>query len=280
MTLATSPAPDLVATKAAGENFPVASRLLPRAVRAHLLAVYAVARLIDDAGDEHPGDRLAELDRLEAELQRAYAGEATAPPWLALQETLRSVALPRQAFADLIEANRRDQRVTAYATFEELLGYCKLSADPVGRLVLRIFAADDARRIELSDRVCSGLQLVEHWQDVREDARMGRVYLPADDLERFGVTVEELAAGPATPAFRRLLAFEAYRARQLLEAGDPLVRSLHGFARLAVSGFVAGGRTALEAIERGRFDVLEHRPRPRPGRLALATLRCMIGGRP
>jgi squalene synthase HpnC len=255
------------------ENFPVASIVLPRRVRSHLLALYGFARLVDDIGDEAPGDRLAALDWAEQELDRAYAGRATTAVFGALQQSLATVDLPRQAFADLIEANRRDQTVHRYGTYDELLGYCALSANPVGRLVLRVFDADDARRRQLSDQVCSGLQLVEHWQDVAEDAGRDRVYLPLADLDRFGVTVEELTGGHPTPAFRRLMAFEVRRARDLLAGGDHLVRSLHGFARLAVAGFVAGGRSALDAIEAGGYDVLGGRPRPRPGRLATATLR-------
>jgi squalene synthase HpnC len=279
VTLGTVPPPEAVMSKAAAENFPVASRLLPSGYRRHLLAVYGVARLVDDIGDESTGDRPAELDWAEAELGRAYEGAATTPVFTALQRSLETVDLPRQAFLDLIEANRVDQRVARYETYGELLAYCKLSADPVGRLVLRIFGVDDARRVQLSDRVCSGLQLVEHWQDVAEDAARGRVYVPAEDLARFGVEVESLTGGIATPAFRRLLCFEAQRARELLVAGDPLVRSLYGWPRLAVSGFVAGGRSALDAIERAGFDVLGRSPRPRPGRLGMTMLRLLLGGR-
>ncbi len=279
MTLGTVPPPEAVMSKASAENFPVASRLLPSAYRRHLLAVYGVARLVDDIGDESAGDRLAELDWAEAELGRAYVGGATTPVFAALQQSLETVDLPRQALLDLIEANRVDQRVARYETYEQLLGYCKLSADPVGRLVLRIFGVDDARRVQLSDRVCSGLQLVEHWQDVAEDAARGRVYLPSEDLARFGVEVESLTGGVATPAFRRLLCFEVQRARELLAAGDPLVRSLYGWPRLAVGGFVGGGRAALDAIERAGFDVLGRSPRPRPGRLGATMLRVLVGAR-
>jgi squalene synthase HpnC len=271
------PSPDVVWAKAGHENFPVASRLLPSRFRGHLLAVYGVARLVDDIGDEAPGDRLAALDWAEHELERAYAGRASSAVFRALQESLASVELPKQCFADLVEANRRDQTVTRYATYEDLLGYCALSANPVGRLVLAVFGADDARRRQLSDQVCSGLQLVEHWQDVAEDAARGRVYLPLADLEHFGVTVAELTAGRATPAFRRLMAFEARRARDLLAAGDHLVRSLRGWARLAVAGFVAGGRSALDAIEDSGYDVLGDSPRPAKLRLARATLRTFAG---
>jgi squalene synthase HpnC len=278
----TAPAIDAgtVMGKARKENFPVASRLLPRASRADLLALYGFARLVDDIGDESEGDRLAELDWAETELDRAYAGEASHPVFRALQVTLDSVELPRQDFVDLIEANRRDQVVAAYGTYEELLAYCALSAAPVGRLVLRVLGVADARRVQLSDRVCAGLQLVEHWQDVREDAEHGRVYLPKEDLDRFGVDAADLRGSDATPAFRRLLAFEVARARQLLDAGTFLVRSLQGRPRLAVAGFVAGGAVALDAIERAGFDVLGARPRPRPGRLAVNLARVAAGGRP
>jgi squalene synthase HpnC len=279
---ATAPAIEAGAVmgKAGKENFPVASRLLPRASRRHLLALYGFARLVDDIGDESQGDRLAELDWAEAELDRAYAGEAEHPVFRALQPTLAAVELARQDFVDLIEANRQDQVVASYGTYEELLAYCRLSAAPVGRLVLAVLGEADARRTQLSDRVCAGLQLVEHWQDVREDARRGRIYLPKEDLDHFGVGPAQLSGTQAAPAFRRLLAFEVARARQLLGEGVFLVRSLSGRPRLAVSGFVAGGVAALDAIERAGFDVLGGRPRPRPGRLAGKLLRVAAGGRP
>jgi squalene synthase HpnC len=163
----------------------------------------------------------------------------------------------------LIEANRRDQRVSRYATWAELRDYCVLSANPVGRLVLQVFGVATPGRYLASDAVCTALQLVEHCQDVAEDLARGRLYLPAEDLARFGCDERELRAPAASPAARALLRFEVERARGLLDLGTPLVHTLRGRARLAVAGFVAGGRAAADAIERRGFDVLAGAPRPR-----------------
>ncbi|HEX8856112.1 MAG TPA: squalene synthase HpnC, partial [Thermoleophilaceae bacterium] len=222
----TAPAPTEVMAKAGGENFPVASRLLPRREREHLLAVYGFARLVDDAGDEASGDRRALLDELDADLARVYEGEPRHPIMRRLQPTVRACAIPREPFERLIEANRRDQRVHRYETFEELLEYCTFSADPVGEIVLHVFGAATPERIELSNAVCSGLQLAEHWQDVAEDRGRGRVYVPSEDMRRFGVAEEELDGSRASEAFRRLMAFEVERARSLLDRGAPLIRTL------------------------------------------------------
>jgi squalene synthase HpnC len=250
--------------QATSENFPVANRLLPSGVRDDLLAIYGFARLVDDAGDEAPGDRLDLLDDLDRDLERAFQPtETPANPLIAaLGPTIVNHSLPIEPFRRLIEANRRDQEIHRYRTFDDLVGYCALSADPVGELVLRVFEAATPQRIALSNRVCTGLQLVEHWQDVAEDYRRGRVYLPAEDLKRFGVAEHELGGSIATPAFKRLMAFEVTRARRLLAEGAPLIRTLSGRPALAVAAFVAGGRSALAAIERAEFDVLASRPRP------------------
>jgi squalene synthase HpnC len=258
------------------ENFPVASRLLPRAMRSHLLAIYGFARLVDDAGDEAPGDRLALLDWLERDLEQAFEGTPEHPLLVRLQASVAACNLPIEPFRRLIEAGRCDQLVHRYETFEDLLGYCALSANPVGELVLGIFGVATPARIRLSDAVCSGLQLLEHWQDIAEDYRRGRIYLPAQDRERFGVGEADLDAGSPSPALRRLLAFEVARARSLLDEGAPLVATVRGRSRIAVAAFVAGGRSGLRAIECSGYDVLGSSPRPgtaaRVGEL-LATLR-------
>lgn len=256
------PTVDSIMAGAAKENFPVASRLLPAAVRGHLLAVYGFARLADQLGDEAPGDRLAHLDWLEAELERAYRGEATHPVLTRLSTTLETVALPDGPFRDLIQANRQDQVVKRYSTFEELEGYCRLSANPVGRLVLAVFGAATPEREVLSDQVCTGLQLVEHTQDVAEDAARGRVYMPAEDLARFGCQTAQLTASRPEPELAALIAFQVGRARSLLDAGVPLAATIRGRPRVAVAGFVGGGQAALDAIERAGFDVWTARPRP------------------
>jgi squalene synthase HpnC len=250
------------ANLAAGENFVVASRLLPRRQRAHLMAVYGYARLVDDIGDESAGDRLAELDWAEAELDRAFAGSATHPVLVRLQATIAACGLERQPFVDLIEANRRDQTVARYATWDDLIGYCALSANPVGRIVLAIFDAANPERIARSDDVCSGLQVVEHLQDVGEDAHSGRVYLPAEVLDRFGCADDELTRPVAAAPLRAAIADVAGRARRLLASGVPLARSLRGRPRWAVAGFCAGGLAALDGIAAAGNDVLGNRVRP------------------
>jgi squalene synthase HpnC len=243
-----------VLAKARAENFPVALRLLPRAARRDLLALYGFARLVDDLGDEAPGDRLAALDALEADLDRAYRGAARHPLLRRLEPVLRAHELPREPFARLIEANRRDQRVGRYPSWEALREYCALSADPVGRLVLRVFDAATQERDLLSDSICSALQLIEHCQDVAEDCARGRVYLPAEDLDRFGCREPDLGVSPAPAALRGVIGFEVARARELLARGEPLLGELHAFARLAVAGFAAGGYAACDALERAGFD--------------------------
>jgi squalene synthase HpnC len=265
-----------VMARASTENFPVASRLLPRRARSHLLAVYGFARLTDELGDSAPGDRLSALGDLERDLDRAYEGRAEHPLLRALQPTLRQCALPREPFARLIEANRVDQRVSRYQTWEQLRGYCELSANPVGELVLAVLGLATPARVALSDSICTALQLAEHWQDVAEDLSVGRIYLPGEDLERFGCTPADLAARHAGEPLRRLLAFEVERARGLLIEGAPLIDDLHGRAKLAVAAFVAGGRAALDAIERARYDVLLGPPRAGTGRRLLALVGTLL----
>ncbi|MQA73483.1 MAG: squalene synthase HpnC [Solirubrobacterales bacterium] len=255
------PAPDAIMDRAAGENFPVASRLLPRRQRDHLLAIYGFARLVDEAGDEAAGDRDALLDFIERELDRVFAGQPRHPLMRSLAATVRARDLPRAPLEALIEANRQDQRVRAYETFAELEAYCALSANPVGRLVLHVLAEPTPRRVALSDRICTALQLTEHWQDIAEDLGRGRIYVPSEDLRRFGCSPADLADRPAPDRVRELLRFEVTRAREILEAGAPLVGSLGGRPRIAVAAFVAGGRTALTAIERSGYDVSYGAPR-------------------
>jgi squalene synthase HpnC len=279
---AAPPAPSAheVMARAEGENFPVASRVLPRRVRADLLAVYGFARLVDELGDSAPGDRLAALDWLQAELERAYSGTAEHPLMRRLARTVEACALPRGPFERLIEANRTDQRVSRYETWEQLRGYCALSADPVGEIVLGVFGAATPERVALSDSICTALQLAEHCQDVAEDYLAGRVYLPLEDLERFACEVEQIATGVQhgrTPQpLRAVLAFEAERGRALLDRGAPLIGELHGRERLAVAAFLAGGRAAFDAIERAGYDVLAGVPRASGARrlLALSATLC------
>ncbi|MFJ9024225.1 squalene synthase HpnC [Streptomyces sp. NPDC102259] len=273
--------------KAADENFPVAPFFLPRAWREDLMAVYGFARLVDDIGDGDlaPGgadarllgvsataaeDRLALLDAFEADLRRVFDGSDGPPrhPLLRrLQPTVRGRALGPEPFLGLIAANRQDQLVTRYETYDDLLAYCELSANPVGRLVLAVTGAATPERIRRSDAICTALQIVEHLQDVAEDLGRDRVYLPAADMKRFHVKESDLATGTAGASVRALIAYEAERAGDLLNEGAPLVGSVHGRLRLLLAGFVAGGRAAIKAIAAAGYDVLPGPPKP--GRLRL-----------
>jgi squalene synthase HpnC len=247
------------------ENFPVALRLLPRSIRDDLLAVYGFARLTDEIGDEYGGDRLAALDWLEGELTAAFEGRATHPVVARLTPTIRRHDLDRQPFRDLIEANRRDQTQHRYADFDDLLGYCRLSANPIGRLVLGVFDVHDDTVTQLSDDVCSALQVIEHMQDVGEDYSVGRIYLPADDMAACGCSDVDLAAASTGAALGRAVAMQCDRAAEMLESGGVLVDRLpRWYPRLAIAGFVAGGKAALDAIRSAGYDVLsEHRGAPR-----------------
>ncbi|WP_234327697.1 squalene synthase HpnC [Streptomyces sp. NRRL F-2664] len=268
--------------KATAENFPVAPAFLPRAWRDGLTAVYGYARLVDDIGDGDlaPGgrdavllgldpaavdDRLAMLDAFETDLLRVF-GSADGPPrhplLLALQPVVRAHRLTPEPFLGLIEANRQDQRVTRYETYGDLVAYCGLSANPVGRLVLSLTGTSTPERIRLSDAVCTALQIVEHLQDVAEDLDRDRIYLPAQDMRRFHVSEADLAAPSAGASVRALVAYEAERAARLLDDGVPLVGSVHGRLRLLLAGFVGGGRAALRAVTAAGFDVLPGPPRP------------------
>ena len=245
-----------VVANAPGENFPVALRLLPARHRRHLTNLYFFARLTDDLGDEaRDGNadvtelRLRLLDELAADVDRIYAGGTPESPVMrAMAETVRECGVPAQPLLDLIQANRQDQQVTRYPAYADLERYCELSANPVGQIVLYIFGVATGERIALSDNICTALQLAEHWQDVAEDLGNGRIYLPGEDLERFGCTEADLAAPTAGPAVRQLMTFETDRASRLLDQGAPLVGTLRGSARLAVAGYLAGGRAALAAI--------------------------------
>jgi squalene synthase HpnC len=258
-----------VAQRARTENFPAASLLFPRRLRPHLRAVYGFARLVDILGDEVDGDRSAALDELEHELDACYGGEPTWPVMRVLQPTIRAFDLPREPFLRLIEANRMDQRISSYATWDDLKEYCRHSADPVGRLVLGLLRlADDMELVAASDEVCTGLQLVNFLQDVPRDLALGRVYLPEEDRRRFGVTVLDRPSVELV----ELLRFEAGRARALLASGQLLQARIGGRVGRAVGLFARGGLAALAALERAKWDVFTQRPRPSRTRLALAAL--------
>ncbi|MBO8193111.1 squalene synthase HpnC [Streptomyces oryzae] len=284
-----------VLSKAKAENFPVAPRFLPRAWRDDLMAVYGFARLVDDIGDGDLGasgpahasslglapgqaaDPLAMLDAFEADVHRVFDGISWGGPsptgtstgrsgpghplLRALVPTVRRRGLTPEPFLALIEANRQDQKVRRYATYAELLAYCELSANPVGRLVLAITGTMTPERVRRSDAVCTGLQIIEHLQDVAEDLARDRIYLPAEDLARFRVGESDLAAPTANASVRALIAYETERALGLLDEGAPLARSVHGRLRLLLAGFTGGGRAAASALRAARYDVLAGTPR-------------------
>lgn len=263
--------------RAAAENFTVASPLLPAWLRRGLTAIYGFARLVDQLGDDYPGDREGALAWLEGELAASYENRATHPLLIDLGEVARQHGLPQEPFLRLVEANRLDQRKHRYRTFAELLEYCHLSADPVGELVLHLLGAANPDRIGLSNLICSALQVIEHLQDVGEDFRRNRVYLPAEDLERFGVEESQLGAAETTPELAALIAFEADRARTMLFAGEPLLAALQGPGRLAVAGYLAGGHAALDRIERASFRVLERRTAGSPKAARTVKTAALLG---
>lgn len=286
--------------KAAHENFPVAPFFLPRAWRDDLMAVYGFARLVDDIGDgdlapgggdarhlgvapEQADDRLALLDAFEADLLTLFEGDTASdgggprhPVLRRLAPTVHRHSLTPDPFLGLIAANRQDQLVKRYETYDDLLAYCELSANPVGRLVLAVTGTATPERIRLSDAICTALQIVEHLQDVSEDLAQDRIYLPAQDMKRFHVREEDLTAATAGASVRALIAFEADRARDLLNEGTPLVGSVHGKLTLLLAGFVAGGRATIRAIAAASYDVLPGPPKASKIQLlreVVATLR-------
>jgi squalene synthase HpnC len=273
---------ELDATRARRENFPVASRLLRAQRRRDLFDVYVLARLIDDVGDEAPGNRLALLDLIDDDLTLVAAGRPRLAPVAALVPVARDRGLSMRPFHDLVAANRMDQQVTRYADFAALRGYCRLSAEPVGRLVLALWDLDDERRVALSDDVCTGLQIAEHLQDVGEDLTAGRIYLPQDSLARHGVTAEVLARPSAQLSaaerahIESLLADVAGRAHILLAAGPPLARRIPGAARVAIAGFTAGGLAALDAVRAAGADAVHVTPGPRKRRVLWHTVRTLV----
>jgi squalene synthase HpnC len=244
------------------ENFHVATWFLPKALRPHFHAIYAYCRISDDLGDE-VGDTsaaLALLDLWGRELDACYEGSARHPVFVALAETIRACSIPKQPFADLLTAFRQDQVITRYGSMQEVLEYCRYSANPVGRLVLYACGYCDEERFRLSDATCSALQLANLWQDVRVDFAKDRVYLPQDDMRRFGVSDETIAAGVATTGFRALLDYEVDFARRLFEEGLPLIGMVGKELAVDLDLFSRGGLAILRAIERQDYDVLSARP--------------------
>jgi len=261
------------------ENFHVATWFLPEALRPHFHAIYAYCRISDDLGDEvgDPSVALALLDLWCRELDACYDGRARHPVFVALAETIRACKIPKDPFADLLAAFRQDQTVARYASMDDVLGYCRYSANPVGRLVLYACGEVNEENFRHSDATCTALQLANFWQDVRVDFQKGRVYLPQDDMRRFGVSDETIARGVATPEFRALLGHEVAYTRDLFESGLPLIGRVNRDLALDLDLFSRGGLEILRAIERRDFDVLSARPAiSKRTKLALA-LRAMGG---
>ncbi len=271
-----------VASTAAGqmgaENFPVALRVLPAQPRRRLAAVYAFARFVDDVGDRAPGtpqDRLALLDVVAEDLRALPEGRAQLAAVTGLGEVVGDGGVPLEPFLDLVEANRADQRVGAYETFDDLLGYCRYSAAPVGRIVLHVAGAATPANVADSDSVCNALQVLEHCQDVGEDARAGRVYLPAAELRAAGVDTPGLCASTTSDALRAVVAVQVARAEAMLHPGSALVGRLSGWSRLAVAGYVAGGLATAGALRRAHYDVLGRLVRPSRASTAARAARVM-----
>ncbi|MCL2075682.1 MAG: squalene synthase HpnC [Betaproteobacteria bacterium] len=246
------------------ENFPVASFLLPKALRSPIEAIYRFARAADDIADEGealPEERLAGLARFQAELDLLQRGEASDHPvFMPLAPVITRHQLPVPLFRDLLDAFAQDVRKKRYANYAELLDYCRRSANPVGRLVLGLLGEANDTWLKESDAICTALQLINFWQDVALDWQKGRVYLPQDEMERFGVTEADIAAGRQNEAWRGLMRFQVERARALMESGAPLARRLPGRLGWEIRFTVQGGLRILEKITEAGYDVFNRRP--------------------
>jgi squalene synthase HpnC len=261
------------------ENFHVASWFLPKRLRAHFHAIYAYCRVSDDLGDE-TGNReqsLALLDLWGQELDACYRGETRHPVFVALAETIRECEIPKQPFADLLVAFRRDQSVVRMATMQDVLDYCHYSANPVGHLVLYVCGYRDAERFRLSDFTCTALQLANFWQDVREDYARNRIYFPQEDMRRFGVDEATIAEGRFTTEFRELMRYEVEYARSTMNEGLPLIGMVDRDLAVDLDLFSRGGLEILRAIEEHNYDVLTARPAISKARKAGLLLRALMG---
>jgi squalene synthase HpnC len=256
------------------ENFSVATWFLPRRLRQHFCNVYAYCRISDDLGDE-VGDAtasLALLDQWQSELDACYEGTPRHPVFVALSETVRKFSIPKREFSDLLIAFRQDQTVTRFGTFNDLLGYCRYSANPVGHLVLYLCGYGDPERQQLSDYTCTALQLANFWQDVSVDYAKGRIYLPLEDLRRFSVSEDDLAHNRNTANSCRMMKFEVQRAREWFAQGLPLAGEVDRELAIDIELFTRGGQEILNAIEKQNFSVLGRRPViSKPRKLALVA---------
>jgi squalene synthase HpnC len=261
------------------ENFSVATWFLPKRLRQHFYNVYAYCRISDDLGDEvgDPQQSLELLEQWETELNACYAGSPKHPVFVALADTVKQFSIPKHEFSDLLIAFRQDQTVTRFETFNDVLAYCRYSANPVGHLVLYLCGYRDVERQRLSDYTCTALQLANFWQDVSVDYGKGRIYLPLEDLRRFGVTGDEIAERRATPQFVAMMKFEVERARDWFSRGLPLVKMVDRELAIDLELFSRGGQEILNAIERQGFDVLRARPEISKSRKLMLVLRAAMG---
>ena len=261
------------------ENFSVATWFLPSRLRQHFYNVYAYCRISDDLGDEvgDPQQSLELLTQWETELNACYAGLPKHPVFVALAETVKKFDIPQHEFSDLLIAFRQDQTVTRFEMFDDILAYCRYSANPVGHLVLYLCGYSDAERQQLSDYTCTALQLANFWQDVFVDYGKGRIYLPLEDLRRFGVTGEDIAQRRATPQFLAMMKFEVERARDWFARGLPLIKKVNRELAIDLELFSRGGQEILNAIQRQGYDVLRARPEISKARKLMLVLRAAMG---
>ncbi|HEY1524884.1 MAG TPA: squalene synthase HpnC [Candidatus Angelobacter sp.] len=261
------------------ENFSVATWFLPRRLRQHFYNVYAYCRISDDLGDEvgDPQQSLELLDQWEGQLNSCYAGAPRHPVFVALRETVQQCGIPKYEFSDLLVAFRQDQTVSRFETFSNVLEYCRYSANPVGHLVLYLCGYRDAGRQQLSDYTCTALQLANFWQDVFVDYGKGRIYLPLEDLRRFGVTGDDIAQRRATSEFVAMMKFQVERAREWFTRGLPLIKMVSRELAIDLELFSRGGQEILNAIERQGFDVLSSRPTISKPRKLMLVLRAATG---
>jgi squalene synthase HpnC len=261
------------------ENFHVASWFLPKRLRPHFHSIYAYCRISDDLGDEvqSQAQALALLDVWQQQVDACYRGEAKHPVFVALRETIRVCDIPKQPFDDLLTAFRQDQTVTRYASMNDLLGYCRNSANPVGRLVLYACGYRDAERFALSDDTCSALQLANFWQDVREDFGRGRIYIPQDAMTAAGVDESVIASGAATSPFRTLLGEQVVYTRAMFARGAKLIGMVDRELAVDLDLFTRGGLEILRAIEARQCDVLSARPTISKPRKAMLLLHALAG---
>lgn len=259
-----------LAGQAGSENFPVALRFLPKRPRQRLERVYAYSRFVDDIGDEAAGNRSALLDHVERDVRRLHVGSPVLPPVCGMQEIVDDCDMPLQPMLDLIDANRMDQVVSSYETFDDLLGYCRLSAAPIGLMVLYVAGAATEPNIADSDQVCAALQVLEHCQDVREDALSGRVYLPSSEVGEL-----DLAAERTSSELRAVVRTQVERSEQLLQPGRALVGRLRGWSKIAVAGYLAGGLATVDALRAADYDVMARLLKPTNRRTAYHALRLL-----